>query len=90
MTIDSMQTVVAVCTVVLSVVGFLLVRAVNKVDGSVSGLSNKVDALAAQDTNILVQLEGLKFQMLDMRARVLQLEIDFRKHQISDYTGVAR
>ncbi len=74
----------AVGTTVLSIVGFLLVRAVNKVDSSVSGLSSKVDALAAQDTNILVQLEGMKVQVLDMRERVLRLEVDFRAKQISD------
>lgn len=68
MIIESTQIVVALCTVLLSVVGFLLLRAVKTVDSSIAGLTKKVDALTSQDTLILVELAGV-------RARVTTLEI---------------
>lgn len=65
--IESAQVVAALCTLVLSVVGFLIVRAVRSVDSSLTKLSVKVDGLAATDTNTLIQLA-------DLRARVVAVE----------------
>lgn len=70
--IDSMQVVIALCTVLLSVVGFILIRAVKAVDQSLSSLTSKVDGLAKQDTHILVELASL-------RARVTHLEFVVHK-----------
>ncbi len=73
--IESAQIVAALCTVVLAVVGFMITRAVSKVDASVSKLSTKVDGLVSQDTAILVQLEGLRVQQDAQRARIVTLEM---------------
>ncbi len=65
--IEPMTILVAFVSVVISVIGWLLLRAIKGVDQSIAALGTKVDGLAAQDSLILIQLEGL-------RARVNTLE----------------
>lgn len=53
--------------VVIAIVGWLLSRSINGIDAGMKGLAGKVDALAGQDTAILIELASL-------RTRVTSLE----------------
>lgn len=61
----------AIAGVVPTVIGVLTMRGVRQVDGSIAGLSVKVEQLTNQDTKILVELA-------ELRVRVTQLEFDVR------------
>lgn len=83
--IDATQAILTFLGVVLSVVGFLILRAVSRVDEGIKGLDSKVEAieraaierekvLAAQDTKILIDLTGLRSELAGLRTRLTLVE----------------
>lgn len=81
--IDSSQILGALgvaCTLVLTVVGYLLVRTLKGIDKSIEKQSAKIDALGSTDTELKVQLRGMEVAMIEVRARVTALEIHVREH----------
>jgi len=61
------EVIAIICSVVPSVIGWLISPAIKNLDNSLSSLTAKIDQLTVQDTKILIELESL-------RARVTHLE----------------
>lgn len=63
----------------ISVVGWLIIRAVQAVDAQVSGVAAKVDSLVARDTAFEVALTDLRARIVGVEARLADMEQAFKR-----------
>ncbi len=56
---------------ITAVVGWLVIKAINGIENSILAVSKKVDAMAAQETTILVELATLRTRLVHVELLVM-------------------
>lgn len=64
---------------IVSVVGYLICHTINLARAEITGVSTKVDRLAAEDTEIKVLITEMRIRLASVEVRLADVEHAFRR-----------